>query len=724
MSDLTPLFRPKSVALIGASSDTKKYGYWTAKSLIDNKFTGDLYLISRTTAEHILGKKPYACIGEVPGPVDLAIVGIAPKYILSSLQECADKGVKAVIVVSTGFGETGPEGKALEQEMLAIAQKSGMRIMGPNCMGMFSSPVSLNASIIDLDKGHMGLVLQSGNFGIDINFNAKTRGLGYSGWATIGNQIDLRFADFVEYLGQDDATRVVMMYMEGLRVASVNDGRDFLEKARKTTLKKPVAAIKIGRSEAGARAAVSHTGSLAGSEKIFDAALNQAGVIRVDTPNELLDVAEAFSRCKKPKGNRIAILTDGGGHGVMATDTAERFGLDAFVLSAATQQKLREILKPHCPIKNPVDLAGTPEADMWVFDRCAEVLLDDPEVDGLVIVGLYGGYCDLSEEFRQLELDVAKSLVSRAAKSDKPVVMHSIYQAQRPESLTCIMKNGFPVYGSIDAAMLAMGALVGFNAQVEKIKEELNAAPPPLPADRLSKVQDIFGKARAQGRVNLVETEAREVLRAYGFTLPPHDVAQNADEAADMFATIGAGKAVMKIVSPDILHKTDAGGVVLNVDSKDKARDAYNILLANAKAYNDKADIFGVMVTPMLAGGVECIIGSSYDVTFGPTIMFGLGGIFVEVLKDVAFRVAPVNAPEAGRMIREIKGYPLLEGIRGKKGVHVPSLVEAISKLSYMVTELKDVAEVDLNPVFATENGIDIVDARIVLHPETEQESR
>ncbi len=717
MADLTPLFRPKSVALVGASSDTKKYGYWTAKSLIDNHYTGELYLISKTAAGDILGRKPYASITDVPGPVDLAIVGIAPKYILPVIQECADKGVKAAIVVATGFGETGPQGKALEQQMLAIARKAGMRIMGPNCMGMFSSPVSLNASIIDLDKGHMGLVLQSGNFGIDINFNAKTRGLGYSGWATIGNQIDLRFADFVEYLGQDDATRVVMMYMEGLRVSSVNDGRDFLEKARLTTLQKPIAAIKIGRSAAGARAAVSHTGSLAGSEKVFDAALNQAGVIRVDSPNELLDVAEAFSRCKKPAGNRIAILTDGGGHGVMATDTAEQFGLNAFVLSEATQQKLREILKPHCPVKNPVDLAGTPEGDMWVFDRCAEVLLADPEVDGLVIVGLYGGYCDLSEEFRQLEMDVAKSLVERAAKSEKPVVMHSIYQAQWPESLTYIKEHGFPVYGSIDAAMRAMGALVGFNARQEKIREELAASPPQLPADRLSKVRAIFDAVRAQNRVNLVETEARDVLRAYGFSMPRHALAKNADEAAALFSEIGGGKAVMKIVSPEILHKTDAGGVILNVDSETKAREAYDTLLANARRYDPKAGIFGVMVTPMLAGGVECIIGSSYDPTFGPTIMFGLGGIFVEVLKDVSFRVAPVNAPEAGRMVREIKGYPLLEGVRGRKGANVAAITDAVSKLSYMVAELKDVAEVDLNPVFATEKGIDIVDARVVLHP-------
>ncbi|MDG1641132.1 CoA-binding protein [Klebsiella huaxiensis] len=716
MSDLTALFQPKSVALIGASSNTTKYGYWTTKSLIDNNFQGELYLVSKSPVGSILGHKTWPSISDVPGDVDLAIISVAPKAILPVIEECVTKGVKAAIVVATGFGEVDEEGKALEQKMLAIASKSGMRIMGPNCMGLFSSVVNLNASIIDLDKGHMGLVLQSGNFGIDVNFNAKTRGLGYSCWATIGNQIDLRFADFVEYLGQDEATRVVMMYMEGLRVGSVDDGRSFLEKARQATLRKPVLAIKIGRSEAGARAAVSHTGSLAGSEQVFDAALNQAGVIRLDSPNELLDVAEAFARCKPAKGNRIAILTDGGGHGVMATDMAERFNLDACVLSEETQTKIRAILKPHCPIKNPVDLAGTPEGDMWVFDRCAEVLLADPDVDGLVIVGLYGGYADLSEEFRQLEIDVAKSLVKRVSASDKPVVMHSIYQPQQPESLKYIAENGFPVYGSIDATMRAMGALLGYAGKQEKIREELAAVPPELPEDRLAIVQPIFDKARSQGRVNLVETEARDVLRAYGFALPQHWLAKDSDEAARMFQEIASGKAVMKIVSPEILHKTDAGGVLLNIDSPEKARTAFDTLIANAKRYDPRAEIYGVMVTPMLAGGVECIIGSSYDVTFGPTIMFGLGGIFVEVLKDVAFRVAPVNAPEAERMIREIKGYPLLEGVRGQQGVNVSAITSAVSRLSWMVAELADVAEVDLNPIFATEKGIDIVDARIVLH--------
>ncbi len=718
MSDLTPLFRPRSVALIGASSDPKKYGYWTAKSLVDNGFTGELYMISRTAADEIMGHKPYASILDVPGEVDLAIIGIAPKYILPVVEDCGKKGVKCGILVATGFGETGEEGKALEREIVETAAKHGMRIMGPNCMGMFSAAPSLNASIIDLDKGDMGLVLQSGNFGIDINFNAKMRKLGYSCWATIGNQSDLRFHDFVEYVGQDEGTKVILLYMEGLRVSSEEDGRRFLEQARQASLNKPVVAIKIGRSEAGVRAAASHTGSLAGSEKVFDAALKQAGVIRVEAPNELLDAAEAFTRCKPPKGKRIAILTDGGGHGVMATDLAERYGFEAPVLSEATQEKLRAILRPHCPIKNPVDLAGTPEADMWVFDRCAEVLLADPDVDGLVIVGLYGGYKDLSEEFYALEMAVAESLVERAKKADKPVLMQSIYQPQRPDSLQYIMDHGFPVYGTIDAAMRSMGALISYQDFKARIKEESAAVPPQMPAERISKARAIIDVARAEKRGSLLETEARDVLKAYGFDLPAHGLAGSADEAARLFSSLGGGKAVMKIVSPDIVHKTEAKGVLLNIASEDAARAAYATLLDNARAYKADADIRGVMVTPMLSGDVECIIGAVHDSTFGPTVMFGLGGIFVEVLKDVAFRVAPVNEPEASRMISEIKGFPLLQGVRGRQGVDLKALTQAVSRLSYLVAELREVAEVDLNPVFASKGGLAVADARMLLHPE------
>jgi acetyltransferase len=714
MSDLIPLFQPKSVALIGASSNSKKYGYWTAKSLIENGFEGDIHLVSRTGGD-IFGRPTYPDILAVPGDVDMAIIAIAPKFILPVMEQCVEKGVKCAIVVSTGFGETGPEGKELERQMLEIARKGNMRVQGPNCMGTYSSARSMNASIIDLAPGPMSLVLQSGNFGIDINFNAKSRNLGYSCWATIGNQMDMRFHDFVRYIESDDNTKVLLLYMEGLRVENEEDGRKFIEAARKTAARLPIAAIKIGRSAAGARAAASHTGSLAGSEQIFDAALKQAGIIRVDSPGQLLDAAEAFSKCKPARGKRIAILTDGGGHGVMATDFAEKYGLEAPVLSEATQNKLKEILMPHCPIKNPVDLAGTPEADMWVFDRCLDVLLQDPDVDGIIIVGLYGGYADLSEEFRVLEMDVARSMTDKIAAADKPVVMHSIYQPQRPECLDYISEHGVPIFGDVDAAVRTMGVLSGYNDLRKSLQEEAAMELPEMPADRKEKAAAILDAVKASGRTNLVETEARNVLRCYGLDIAEDFLATTADEAAAFYRKIG-GKTVMKIVSPDILHKTDAGGVALNIDSEAKARETFEQLLKNGRTYKADADIHGVMMTAMLPGGVECIIGSSHDNTFGPTVMFGLGGIFVELLKDVAFRVAPVNMPSCRNMIREIKGLGMLQGARGTKPCDLEALAETACVISHLVNEMREIAEVDLNPVFALEKGLAIADARIILH--------
>lgn len=715
MSDLTPLFKPKSVALIGASANTTKYGYWTAKSLLEGGYKGRVYLITRSGGE-ILGHETYTDISKVPGDVDLAIIAIAPKYILPVIEQCSAKGVKVGIVVSTGFGETGEEGKKLERKMLATARRGGMRLMGPNCMGMYSAAASINASIIDLAPGNMSLVLQSGNFGIDINFNAKQRNLGYSCWCSIGNQLDLRFSDFVSYIADDEETRVLLLYMEGLRKESEADGRNFIEAARRTSLRRPIAAIKIGRSAAGARAAASHTGSLAGSAKVFDSALKQCGIVRCDSPNELLDVAETFVKSKPAFGRRVAVLTDGGGHGVMATDFCEKYNLEAPVLSEETQNRFRAVLQPHCPIKNPVDLAGTPEHDMWVFDRSLEILLDDPDIDGVIIVGLYGGYKDLSDEFAKLEMDVAKSMADHIARSGKPVVMHSIYQPQHPESLQYLSEHGVPLFDSVQTAVRAMGALVEYSQSRRQLQEEMDAPAPDLPADRMEKANEIFAKVRSEGRVNLVEPEARAVLDAYGLKQAPYYLATNAAEASEYWKKLSA-PAAMKIVSPDILHKTDAGGVCLNVRSAEEAAAAYDRLVANGLKYRPDASIFGVMLTPMLPGGVECIIGAIQDSTFGPVIMFGLGGIFVEVLKDVSFRVAPVRMPECLRMIQEIKGAAMLGGVRGKKPCDIPALARTASTVSYMVDELRDIAEVDLNPVFALENGLAIADARIVLRP-------
>jgi acetyltransferase len=714
MSNVDALFNPRSVALIGASSDPFKYGYWTAKSLVENRFKGDLYFVSKTKSEEIFGKKPYAKIGDIEGPVDLAIIGVSPKYILDAITQCAEKNVAAIIIVATGFGETGHKGKEIEKKILNIARKHSMRVMGPNCMGMYNADLNLNTSIIDLAPGPLSLVLQSGNLAIDINFNAKMRNLGYSKWATIGNQVDLRFHDYINFIKDDPKTRVLLLYIEGLFVESEDDGRKFFEVTKKASQKMPIVAIKIGRSAAGIRAAVSHTGSLAGSERVFSEALDQCGVIRVDNPSELLDIAEAFSKCTLPSGNRIAILTDGGGHGVMATDVADRFGLQVPILTKSTQTKLREVLKPHCPIKNPVDLAGTPEADIWVFDRSLKILLEDSTIDAVVIVGLYGGYADLSEDFRVLETEVAKSMVQRAKASGKPVTMHSIYQPSGPECLRILSDNGIPVYSKIESALHAMGALFKYKLNRERLNMEPKYEPIKLPRNCQSKAKKLIDEILVSGRKYLLENEARIILEYYGFVIPQYEVVKSKEEALLSFQRMNCPIA-MKILSPDIIHKSDAGGIKLNIKTKNEIRIAYDEIIKNANNFKENCEISGILITPMQNYGTECIIGTKWNSTFGPAVVFGLGGVFVEILKDFSLRLAPVSKKVALDMIKEIKGYPILKGTRGTTPSNLSDLAESLVMLSILATEISEIREIDINPIFVSDKGIAVADARIML---------
>ena len=713
MGNLDFLFNPKSVALIGASSDTKKYGGWTAKNMVAHGYTGKLHFVTRSKLDTIFGVKTYPNILDIPGPVDLALVAVPIPACCATIEQCGKKGVKAAIVVTTGFGETGEEGKKIERQVVAMAKKYNVRLMGPNCMGHYSADARLNTSIIELEPGTLGLVLQSGNLAIDLNNDTKTRNLGYSQWATIGNQRDLRFHEFIEHIKDDEATKVMMLYMEGLRIDSTADGRKFMEAAKDAIQKKPICALKIGRSQAGARAAASHTGSLAGSETIFDAALKQCGVIRLNKSQDFLNVAEAFARCPLPKGNRIAILTDGGGHGVMATDAAEQYGLEVPVLSEKIRAKLGTVLPSYCPMKNPVDLAG-PERDLWGFDHVTRILLEDPDIDGLVIVGLLGGYADLSEEFAELEMAISRSMVERIKKSGKTVTMHSIYRYAMPECLKVFRDGGIPIYQSVEPAMMAMGKLWQYTGIRDRIADARKVPTIDLPAGGAETAGALIRKAHSENQKVILEHEARDLLSAYGFDQPLYRLARTADEAVSCWQEIKTPVA-LKIVSPQIIHKSDAGGVILKLNSPEEIKTGFTRIMDSARKYDIRAELTGVLVMPMAPDGVECIIGATRDNTFGPTVMFGLGGIFVEILKDVSFRVAPITLPTAREMIKEIKGYPLLNGARGRRPVDQDALAETLERLSLLVAEQPDIAEVDLNPVLAHEQGLTIVDARMVL---------
>lgn len=714
LKSLDAVFNPKSVALIGASANPLKWGNWIAKRLIQSGFRKKIYFVSNGNNEKIFNKERYKSILDIQADIDLAVIGIPARYVLDSVRECIRKKVRGIIIVTAGFGESGETGKRVENDILKISKMKNVRIVGPNCLGIYNSSNELNTSIFDLSPGELSFLSQSGNFAMDVNHDVKKRKLGYSKWACIGNQIDIRFGEYLDYIKSDSNTKVILFYMEGLFVSSSQDGRDFILKAKQAALQKPLVAIKVGKSAAGARAAASHTGSLSGSEKIFDAAIKQSGIIRVINSSELLDVAEAFTKCPLPKDKKIAILTDGGGHGAMAADAAERYGLEVPVLSDNTQKKLRDILPAQASTKNPIDFAGGAEADLWNFVRCSKVLLQDSELDGLLIVGQFGGYSlDINEEFGQLELKVAKGLGNLIEEFNKPVLMHSIYQPDGPPCLKTLSTLNIPVYPVVEKAIRCMGALHEYRTIRRRIKEENQEKKHPI-TKNIQNIQNIIDCARKEKRKNLLETEARKILMQYDIPMSAYQLAKNQSQSIEIAKKIGFPIA-MKIVSPDILHKSEAKGIILNINNQKETKNAFAELIKRAKHYNKSADIRGVIVTPMEKQGIELIVGMSKDKTFGPTIMFGLGGIFVEALKDVSFRVAPLSKVDALDMIKETKCFSILKGFRGQKGININALTSLLLKISTLAIDIPEIDEIDLNPIFAYEENLSIIDARMTI---------
>jgi len=592
------LFEPSSVALIGASPNPLKWGGWMAKQLTECGYKGDIYFVS-TKGGVVFGRETYKNIQDIQNPLDLAIIGIPAHFVADAVKDCVKKGVKVIIIITAGFGETGEQGRRVENELVRIASKGDARIIGPNCMGVYNAAISLNTSALRLPAGFFAFLTQSGNFAMDVNYGVRQRGLGYSKWVSFGNQVDVRFWEYLDYVKDDPNTKVILMYMEGLYVDSVKDGREFLKIAKETAKNKPMVAIKIGTGAAGVRSALSHTGSLAGSNEIYDAALKQVGIIRVLNSFELLDIGEALSKCPLPQGNRIAILTDGGGHGTTGSDAAERYNLEVPILSHETQEKLKKILPPQGSTQNPVDFAGGAEADLWNFARCSEVLLEDEGVDGLVIVGQYGGYAlDLSAEFAELEQRVAEEIVNLLKRYNKPIINHTMYAPNRPKPLQTFSEGGIPVYACVETAMMSMSALVERKNYLDKLREIEKEKPIRLPQDRINKVKTIIDKIKDARRTNLLETEAREILKTYDVPMSDFRLAKSKEEAARIAREMSY-PITMKIVSPDIIHKSDAGGVKLDLKDENDVEKAFDEIMKNAKAYKTDAEINGVLVSPM-----------------------------------------------------------------------------------------------------------------------------
>ncbi len=711
--DLEPILNAASIAVVGASRSETKRGFQAIRTLVEERYEGAIYPVNPKESS-VLGFPCYPSVSAIEGPVDLALITTPAQTIPGILEDCGRKGVRGAVVIAGGFGETGPEGRALEEEMVRTARENKIRLIGPNTSGMMNLTTNLNlVGLRDAPRGDIALLTQSGNMALTLITEAKLKSLkGFSYYVGVGNEADIKFHEYLAFFRTDPNTRAILMYVEGLR-----HGRDFLNEAYHTTGLKPVVLLKSGRSSTGKRSAGSHTGALAGMSEVAKGAFERAGIIVIEKSDELFPAAETLSSLPPIKNNRVAVLADGGGHATIASDLLTDLGLEIPVLREKTQARLKEILPGAASVPNPVDVAGGTDADPSVFAQCARIILKDPGVGGLLIVGLFGGYgIRFAESLSLMEEDAAHQMGKMVRERGKPIVVHSLYSSARPHSLHLLRYYGIPVYDSLDVACKCTGVLAEYGTFLgsyhPKAKFTMNWG-----AKTRRQGEEIIERARAEGRTALLEHEAKRLLGLHGVPVPSEHLAESAEEAA-AFASQAGGPVALKVVSPRILHKSDAGGVLLNLEGEAEVRGGYDRIVENARAHaGAEADVRGVLVSPMAAEGVEVIVGTKEDDQFGPIIMFGLGGVLVEILRDVSFRVLPISPTAARKMIREIKSYPVLEGARGRPPCDEKALRRLLLNCSEVVESYPAILEMDLNPVIVHESGASVVDARILLKP-------
>jgi acetyltransferase len=707
-SPLHDFLAPDSIAIVGASADPTKRGYKAMIGLIKDGYGGAIYPIN-PKADMILGVKTCASLDAVPGPVDLALICTPASTVPGILAECGRKGVKGAIVLASGFKETGAEGAKLEQQVLDAARAGGVRVIGPNTSGMFNLHKKVNLlALANVKAGDIGFISQSGNMLLSLVLEAEHNGhVGFSTYVGPGNQTDIGFNDYLRYLGEDPQTKVATLYVEGFR-----DGQRFLEVAREISATKPVVVYKSGSTEQGQKAASSHTGSLAGSYAMTVDLLRQVGVSVVQHSNEILPVAEGLGLMQKAPGKRVAVIADGGGQATIASDRLAEAGLELAELSEHTRRRLGEILLPQASLVNPVDVAGSSDANPALLAECMEIVAEDDNVDSIFLVGMFGGYSiRFAEDLLGGEMRGAESMIELARRIDKAVVVYSLYAPVKPPALRRLHEAGLPVYTSIEHAVRVLAAL-GERGIYLKSHAGDRLAPSVVPSEDM---KAMFARAQNEGR-DLFEFEAKTLLRAHGVDVAPEVIVRSADELPAVAAQFGEQALVMKVVSKDILHKSDAGGVKLSLRGEADLRQAFDSIMSSCRTYDPNADIRGVLVTPMAKKGTEVIIGVSRDPIFGPVLMFGLGGIFVEILKDVAFRAIPLSQLDAESMVDQLKARKVLEGARGEPPADKAALVDLLLKVSGIVSAYPQISELDLNPVIAYPDGYAAVDARIIIN--------
>ncbi|MEW6661775.1 MAG: acetate--CoA ligase family protein [Bacillota bacterium] len=703
--ELRSFFYPRSVAIIGASNNLDSISGRPVKYLASNGYQGKIFPVNPKYNE-IAGFQCYPSVGDIPGEVDMAIVAVSVQRLFGSLEECAAKGVKNAVIFTSGFAEVGKEGEQLQERLGALAQSSGMRICGPNCIGTVNLPGQVVASFSPIfdaagfQTGQVGLVSQSGALGHGLFTFAAEAGLGFSYVISSGNEVDLTTADYLRFMIEDPVTRVIMVYLEGWR-----DGEEFFNLARRASQqKKPILVLKVGRTQVGSKAAMSHTASLTGSDAVYDALFRQTGVIRADDLSDLVNMAIAFVSGKIPTGNGLAVVTGSGGAGILMADHAEVHGLALPEVGGETRAELLKIIPPFGSAMNPVDVTGQVLNDTTLFRKTMAILLADPQIHMITVM--------LSTASGQLAVQLATDIAAVANSTEKPVVVTwSGAKNLALEARQLLKERGVPCYDTPGQTAQALGALTRYGRflQMRKDCQVLAASAAYEPVKDLSWLQQVTTRA-------LTERDSKKLLQAYGIPVTREGLAATAGEAGALAEKIGFPVCV-KVESPQIMHKTEAKAIRLNLSTREEVETAFREVTANARAYSPTAEIRGAVVQEMVGKGIEVILGVNNDSPFGPVIMFGLGGIFVEILKDVSRRIAPLTREDAEEMVREIKGYPLLQGVRGEPPADVEALVDTLLKLCELAVDLRgEIKELDINPliVLPRGRGVKVADALVI----------
>ena len=697
MPDIGLLFEPDSVAIVGASAKPGKLGHTVISNLISGGYKGKIFPVNPVGGE-IMGLPAFKDIDAIPFDVDLAVIVIPAVAVPGAVKSCADRSIKFAAIISSGFSEIG--NSEVERAMVRYANAHGMRILGPNIIGIYSAAVSMNATFGpgDIPAGNVAIVTQSGALGVAMIGKTKVENIGLSTIVSTGNKADVDEVEILRYLAADPHTSAVMMYIEG-----VTHGEKLVEVLSAVTRVKPVVVVKSGRSKRGAMAAASHTGSLAGEDRVFDDIARQCGVIRAEGLQEALEWCKFLATVPEPRGENTVIITNGGGIGVLTADACEKYGINLYDNMPELKKAFATVVPEFGSTKNPVDMTGQATAENYV--TAIDEALRNENIDSVICLGCEAG------SFEPAKFAVSAEGLLATGKIRKPLVFSFVGGAVVEDTIQKLKFKGLPVFNDVLQATSCLGAIY------DNYRHRMTGVDVPEPVNiNEQAIAAVLEKVNKDGRRLLYSFEAQRIMDAVGIANPQSSIAHSLEEAIKLAGDIGY-PVVMKVVSRDIVHKSDAGGVALDIDNKEEVADAYEAIMQNCRRFNADAQIEGIEVSQQVSPGVETIVGARRDLSFGPIVMFGLGGIYVEVMKDISFRAFPLSRREANRMISGIKTYPLLLGVRGEKRKDIDALADAVLRVGTIIKKFPEISDIEINPLVAYEygQGVKAVDVRILL---------